>query len=133
MPTTTNIYATLTDLSVLWRPVTTSETDKAEELLEAVSAEIRAKAKKQGKDFDAMVSADADLAQITKAIVCKVVGETMNKDADMPAMSQFSESAGGYSFSGTYYSASIGTFLSRNDWKRLGLGSAKYGGLDIYA
>lgn len=126
-------YATLNDLATLWRPITSSETAKAQILLDAVSAEIRAKAKKQGKDFDAMISADTDLATITKAIVCKVVGETMNKDTSMPAMSQFSESAGGYSFSGTYFSASIGTFLTRNDWKRLGLGSAKYGGLDVYA
>lgn len=124
-------YLTLEELDVFWRAMTDEEKEKAEKLIEACSAEIRLRAKKRGKDFDEMFTADDDLKLVAKSIISKVVGETMNKDVNQAPFSQFTESAGGYSLTGTYYSASIGTFFTKTDWKRLGLGSQLYGGLDL--
>lgn len=124
-------YLTLDELATFWRAMTDSEKDKAQKLIEACSAEIRLKAQKRGKDFDEMYTADDDLKLVTKSIISKVVAETMNKDVNQAPFSQFTESAGGYSLTGTYYSASMGTFFTKNDWKRLGLGSQLFGGLDI--
>lgn len=124
-------YVTLDELAVYWRNMTDEEKVKAQSLIDSCSAEIRLKAKKRGKDFDVMFADDADLQLVAKAIICKVVAETMNKDVNQAPFSQFTESAGGYSLTGTYYSASMGTFFTKNDWKRLGLGSQLYGGLDL--
>lgn len=124
-------YLTLDELVAFWRAMTDSEEEKAQKLIEACSAEIRMKAQKRGKNFDEMYTADDDLKLVTKSIISKVVAETMNKDVNQAPFSQFTESAGGYSLTGTYYSASMGTFFTKNDWKRLGLGSQLFGGLDV--
>lgn len=124
-------YITLAELAVLWHSMTTEEETKAQVLITSASSEIRLKAKKRGKDFDEMFNSDPDLQNVAKSVIAKVVGECMNKDSSQAPFSQFTESAGGYSLTGTYYSASLGTFFTRNDWKRLGLGSQLYGGLDV--
>lgn len=124
-------YLTLQELATFWRSMTEAEEDKASKLIEACSAEIRLKAKKRGKDFDELYNNDDDLKLVTKSIISKVVAETMNKDVNQAPYSQFTETAGGYSLTGTYYSASMGTFFTKNDWKRLGLGAQMYGGLEL--
>lgn len=124
-------YLTLDELATSWRTMTTQEEDRAKVLIASCSSEIRLRAKSRNKDFDAMFTADADLQNVTKAILVKVISETMNKDVNQAPFSQFTESAGGYSLTGTYYSASQGTFFTKHDWKRLGLGCQLMGGLDL--
>ena len=48
-------FATVTDITTLWRPLTASETTRAEALLLLVSDEIRVIATSVGKDVDLMI------------------------------------------------------------------------------
>lgn len=125
-------YATIEDLAKLWRPLTDSEKEKAEELIAEASAKIRIKAKSQGKDFDEIVTDDSDIALIAKGLVCTVVKSAMNTPNDIEGLSQMSMSAGGYSWSGTYSNPNGGIKFTKKDWKSIGLGSQKFGGVDVY-
>ena len=125
-------YATTEDLEKVWHHLTPSETEKAEELIAEASAKIRLKAKAQGKDYDAIVTEDEDLALIVKGLVCTVVKNAMNTPSDIEGLSQMSMAAGGYSWSGTYSNPSGGLKFSKKDWKSIGLGSQMFGGVDIY-
>ncbi len=124
-------YATLTDLQTIWRPLNIEEQAMAAQLLDDASAKIRHRAKSRGKNFDDMAEADADLASVAKSIVCKSVINAMKMAEAIPA-TQFSESAGGYTVSGTFYTPGGGLSISKADWKELGLGGQIFGGLDVY-
>lgn len=125
------VYATLADLQTIWRPLNIEEQVAAEQLLTDASAKIRNRAKSRGKDFDAMVEADADLASVAKNIVCKSVMNAM-KMTEVAPVQQFSESAGGYAVSGTFMTPGGGLAITKADWKELGLGNQLFGGLDVY-
>lgn len=124
-------YATLTDLQTLWRPLNIEEQVTGTQLLNDASAKIRNRAKSRGKDFDAMVTADADLAAVAKNITCKSVMNAM-KMTEVAPVQQFSETAGGYSVSGTFMTPGGGLNITKADWKELGLGGQLFGGIDVY-
>ena len=48
-------FATIIDLTTLWRELRSEETIRAEALLEVVSDSLREEAKKVGKDLDLMI------------------------------------------------------------------------------
>lgn len=124
-------YATISDLETYWKALSEDEETKAEALITDVSSKIRLRAKSKGIDFDALVSADTDLSNVVKSIVCKCVANAMKVSDTLP-LSQFSESVGGYTASGTFANAGGGIILTKADWKELGLGGQKFGGLDVY-
>lgn len=124
-------YATLTDLQTIWRPLNIEEQVAADQLLADASSKIRNRAKSRGKNFDEMVETDADLAAVARTIVCKAVMNALKMTEAVPT-TQFSESAGGYTVSGTYYTPGGGLALSKADWKELGLGTQLFGGIDVY-
>lgn len=125
------VYATIQDVQTYWRPLTQAEQAKATTMITDASAKIRLKASQRGKDFDAMLTEDTDLANAAKTIVCKCVINAMKMLESVPA-TQFSESAGGYTVSGTYYTPGGGLSISKKDWAELGLATQGYGGLDVY-
>ena len=61
-------YATLDDLTLLWRPMTEAEQVRAAALLPIICASLRNEAAKVGKDLDAMVAASTDLAAVAKSV-----------------------------------------------------------------
>ena len=124
-------YATIQDIETYWRPLTEDEQTIAETLIADCSSKIRIRAKKSNKDFDALIAEDEDLQNVTKSIVSKVVINAMKVTDSIP-MTQFSESVGGYSISGSPYNPSGSLFISRADWKELGLSSQHIGGLNVY-
>lgn len=124
-------YATIDDLEIYWRNLTSEEKTKASTLISDVSSKIRLKAKTKGIDYDERVASDTDLANVVKSIVCKSVANAMKVSDTLP-LSQFSESVGGYTASGTFANVGGGIILTKADWKELGLGGQKYGGLDVY-
>jgi len=115
-------YATISDINILWkRTIKESEEDKAETLINIVSASLRSEAKKVGKDLDKMIEDDPDLLLIAKDITVSVVGRYLDDTSTGPAMSQMSQSAGGYSVSGTYLVPGGGIFIKKSELARLGL------------
>jgi len=130
-------YAKIDDVITLFRPLTEDEKTKAEALIPIVSAEIRLAAKKVGKDFDKMLEEEEeddseDLALAAKDVVVNVIARWLNQNTDSAAVSNESQSALGYSWSGTYLTPSVGITLLNNELKRLGLMKSRMGVLEIY-
>lgn len=116
-------YATVTDITTLWRPLTASETERAGALLLPVSDELRVLASQVGKDMDAMVSASEVYANLVRIVTVDVVSRVLRQSTEGDAMTQESQSALGYSWSGTYAvpGGGIANAIMKNDLKRLGL------------
>jgi hypothetical protein len=128
-------YATTEDLAAQWRTLTATEETRASVLLTDVSALLRIEADKVGKDLNEMVAADADYAAVAKMVTCDIVKRYMCQDNEAEAMTQYSQSALGYSISGTYSNAGKGLAgcIMNVDLKRLGLKRQRFGTLDPYA
>lgn len=124
-------YATISDLTTLWRTMTAAEQTRAAELLDTVSARLRVEANKVGKDLDALIEADVDLASVAKSVTCDIVARTMMTATDKEPMTQFAESAGGYSVSGTFLVPGGGLFVKKSELASLGIRRQQYGGLEL--
>ncbi len=125
-------YASAADLAALWRPLTDQETQRAEALLPIVCASLRTEARKVGKDLDEMVQADPDLAEVAKSVTVDVVARALMTSTDQEPMTQVTESAGGYSASGTFLIPGGGLFIKTSELARLGLRRQKYGVMELY-
>lgn len=125
-------FATLEDVNNLWRLLTEEETERADKLLEIVSDSLRFEAKKVGKDLDAMIEKDAVLNSVAKSVVVDVVGRTLMTSTDQEPLSQESQSALGYTWSGTYLVPGGGLFIKKSELARLGLRRQRYGVIDFY-
>lgn len=125
-------YATIDDMTTLWRAMTPEETARATELLSIVSASLRFEASKVGKNLDTMITANADLAQVARSAAVDVVARTLMTSTDHEPMTQMSESAGGYSASGTFLVPGGGLFIKRSELDRLGLRRQRIGGIELY-
>lgn len=125
-------YATVEDLSLLWRALTSQEQQRAAELLPVICASLRAEAKKVGRDLDAMIAADADLAAVAKSVTVDVAARTLMTGTDQEPMTQFSQSAGGYTASGTFLVPGGGLFIKKSELARLGLRRQRYGVIELY-
>lgn len=125
-------FATLDDMTVLWRAMSAEEQFRASALLEIVSASLRAEADKMGKDLDAMVAEDQNLAAVALSVTVDVVARTLMTATDQEPMTQFTQTAGPYSASGTYLVPGGGLFIKRSELARLGLRRQRMGAVDIY-
>lgn len=116
-------FATVTDISTLWRPLTSAEQDRAEALLPLVSDELRVIAQGVNKDLDEMRAANEAYASVLKIVTVDVVCRILRQSTEGDAMSQESQSALGYSWSGTYAvpGGGIANAILKNDLKKLGL------------
>lgn len=126
-------FATVDDLSVLWRALESDEEEeRAEELLTTVSHVLRVEAKKVKKDLDLMVNADESYAYVVKSVLVDIVARTLMTSTRQEPMTQFSESALGYSVSGSFLVPGGGLFIKDNELKRLGLRRQRFGAIDFY-
>lgn len=125
-------YATLDDLTLLWRPMTEAEQVRAAALLPIICASLRNEAAKVGKDLDAMVAASTDLTAVAKSVTVDVVARTLMTATDGEPMTQMTQSAGGYSASGTFLVPGGGLFIKKSELARLGLRRQRLGGIELY-
>lgn len=125
-------FATVTDMTHLWRELTPQELSRAEELLTIVSDSLRMEAKKVGKNLDDMIATDTELVSVAKSVTVDVVARALMTSTDTEPMSQVSESALGYSYTGTYLVPGGGLFIKKSELARLGLRRQKYGVIDFY-
>lgn len=125
-------YATVNDVITLKRALTAQEQERAEALIPIVCNSLRYEAQKVGKDLDEMVSGSETLAFVAKSVTVDVVmRELMTSTEDEP-MVQMSQSALGYSASGTYLVPGGGIFIKKAELKRLGILRQRYGVLEFY-
>lgn len=124
-------YATTSDMATLWRAMTADETARAEALIPIVCDSLRLEAEKVGKDLDVMVAESAALASVAKSVTVDVVARTLMTSTDQEPMTQSSESANGYSVSGTFLVPGGGLFIKRTELARLGLRRQRMGVIDL--
>lgn len=125
-------FATIEDLQLLWRTLKPSETDRAEALLDDVSDCLRYEAEKVGRDLDQMIEDRPSLATVAKSVTVDVTARTLMTSTDTEPMSQMSQSAGGYSVSGTFLVPGGGLFIKKSELARLGLRSQRVGVREFY-
>lgn len=126
-------FATIDDLTELWRPLKPDEIPRAESLLEIVSDSIRMEADKVGKDLDEMVLTKPKFfSSVLKSVTVDVVARTLMTSTEDEPMSQVSESALGYSWSGSYLVPGGGLFIKNSELKRLGLRKQRIGVIEPY-
>lgn len=116
-------FATVQDIEKLYRPLTASEQSRAEALLPLISDEIRVLGKEVNKDIDEMISNDSTYASVVKIVTVDVTFRVLRQSTEGDAMTQESQAALGYSWSGTYAVAGggIANAILNNDKKKLGL------------
>lgn len=126
-------FATIDDLIALWRPLKPNESQRALKLLEVVSDTLRVEAERVGKNLDSMVENSQAYASVVKSVTVDIVARTLMTSTDSEPMTQVTESALGYSFSGSYLVPGGGLFIKDNELKRLGLTKKqRIGVIDIY-
>ena len=125
-------FATVADITALWRPLSEAEKERAEALLPVVSDSLRQEAIKVGKDLDQMLADGEVLENVLRSVVVDVVARTLMTPTDREPMTQFSESALGYSASGTFLVPGGGLFIKTSELARLGLRRQKYGVIDLW-
>lgn len=127
-------FATVNDISTLWRPLTTDEQIRAEALLPLISDALRNEATKVGKDLDELVTDSEAYASVVKLVTVDIVGRVLRQSTSGDAMTQESQSAGGYSWSGTYAvpGGGIANAILYSDLKRLGLLNQQIGSMFLW-
>ena len=126
-------YATVEDIIILGRPLTSVETDKATALLPIVSATMREAALEVGKDLDIMIVKAADLGEIAKQICVDVTLRAINRDLnDSGGYSQMTQTAGSYSMTLSPIASGRSVVLLKNELSSLGLRRQQMGVMDLY-
>ena len=127
-------YATVQNLTDLWRELTPEEAERAEALLPLISDALRYEAEKVGKDLDAMIEKSATYGSVVKMVTVDVCARVLRQNTSGEALSQESQAALGYSWSGTYAvpGGGIANAIMNNDLKRLGLKRQRIGTLEVF-
>lgn len=116
-------FATLADVIELTGVnYTSAEQDRINALLPNVSDLIREEGRRVGRDVDADVAVSSSYASVVKLVTVDVVARVMRQSTDGEPLSQESQSALGYSWSGTYAipGGGIAMSLMNNEMKLLG-------------
>lgn len=130
--TTLEKFATLDDLKNLWRDLEEKEVSRANALLNTVSHVLRVEAKKVNKDLDLLVKNDESYSYLVKSVIVDIVARTLMTSTNREPMTQYAESALGYSVSGSFLVPGGGLFIKDSELKRLGFKKQRYGVIDIY-
>lgn len=126
-------YATIDDIIALWRPLTPQEQERAAALLPVVSDSLRQAARNVGRDLDAMLEDGEVLENVLKSVTVDVTARAIMTPTDDAPMTQMSQSALGYSVSGTYLVPGGGLFIKKSELARLGLRRQQIGVIELYA
>ena len=129
---TLEAFANIDDLEKLWRKVEDYEKKRASELLKIVSHILRIEGQKVNKDLDELVKSDESYFYLVKSVVVDVVARTLMTSTNKEPMTQFSESALGYTVSGSFLVPGGGLFIKESELKRLGFKKQRYGVIDFY-
>lgn len=125
-------FASIEDLETLWRHLKPEEEKRAGALLEVVSDSLRFEGEKVGKNLDSQAENSPSFSSVLKSVVVDVVARTLMTSTDQEPMTQMSESAMGYSYSGSFLVPGGGLFIKESELKRLGLKRQRYGVIDFY-
>jgi hypothetical protein len=127
-------FATIGDVTILWRALSADEMERATALLPIISDELRIQAQMAGRDLDAMIAAKPALASVAKEVTVSAISRILRQNTSSEPMTQESQAGLGYSWSGTYAipGGGIGNAIFPSDLKRLGLKRQRIGIIDFY-
>ncbi len=131
----TESFATLAEVEALTgKTYTANEQARIEVLLPMVSDALRFEAEKVGKNLDAMVESSAAYANVVELVVVDIIVRVLRQSQDGEPMTQESQGALGYTWSGTYAipGGGIAAAIMRNDLKRLGLRRQQIGTVELW-
>ena len=123
-------FATFEDVTTLTgKAYGEAERERITALLPLVSDALRFEAQKVGKDLDAMADESTSYASVVKLVTVDIVARVLRQSQNGEPLSQESQSALGYTWSGTYAipGGGIAGAIMKNDLKRLGLRRQRYG------
>lgn len=129
-----NAFATLEEVETLsGKDWTEEEDNRIEALLPVISDTLRAEAHRVGKDIDAMMLASDTYTSVVKLVLTDIIVRILRQSQEGEPMSQESQSALGYTWSGTYAipGGGMAGSILRNDLKRLGLRKQTWGSVDL--
>lgn len=126
-------FATVNDVISLWRPLANAESEQVQALLPVVSDLLRQEARKAGKDLDGMIESGELLENVARSVTVDIAARYIDQNGSSGAntLSQESQSALGYSWSGTYVNTGGGLSVLKKDLKKLGLTRQRYGMVDM--
>lgn len=128
-------FATLEDVTVLsGNAYTQAEQDRITALLPLVSDALRVEAQKVGKDLDYMVMSDPAYKSVVKLVTVDIAVRVMRQSLTGDPITQLTESALGYSATGTFAvpGGGIAAAIMKNDLKRLGFRRQQAGVVDLW-
>lgn len=123
-------FATFEDVTTLTgKAYGEAERERIAALLPLVSDALRFEAQKVGKDLDAMADGSASYTNVVKLVTVDIVARVLRQSQNGEPLAQESQSALGYTWSGTYAipGGGIAGAIMKNDLKRLGLRRQQYG------
>lgn len=126
------VDVTLTDIENLFRPLSVDESAKASALIPVVIDLLRQEAVNVGRNLDQMVDDGKILPNVLKSVVVDIVGRSLMTSTNQEPVSQFSQSALGYSVSGTYLVPGGGIYIKKSEKARLGLTRQRIRMVDLY-
>lgn len=115
------LTVTIDQVESLFRPLNADEKVKASALIPVVIASLKQEAKKSGRDLEKMIEEGDLYEEVFRSVVCDVVGRTLMTSTQDQPMTQMSQSALGYSVSGTFLVPGGGLFIKKSELSRLGL------------
>ena len=127
----TTVYTTIDDVEALFRTLSEDEKERAAQLIPIVEDAIRQEAINRGRNLDEMVENGQLITNVLVSVVVDVIGRTLNASTTAEPMSQYSQSALGYSMSGTYLVPGGGLFIKNNELRRLGIVRQRWGSVDM--
>lgn len=128
-------FASLEDVVVLsGKTYTNDEEERIAQLLVLVSDALRFEASRVGMDLDAEVEANSAYASVVRMVTVDVVIRAFRQSYTGEPISQETQSALGYSWTGTYAipGGGISGAIMRNDLKRLGFRKQRYGSIEAW-
>ena len=128
-------FATLADvIAISGATYTAEQQERITTLLPLISDLIRSEGEAVGKNIDEAIVTDTAYSSVVKMVTVDVVTRIMRQSTTGEPMSQESESALGYTWSGTYAIPGGGAAMSlmNNERKMLGLIRQKWGAMEIW-
>ena len=128
-------FAALSDVQTL-TGMTYSEAEQGRisALLPMVSDALCWEAERVGQNLQQMIYENDALASVAKMVTVDIVVRVLRQSQEGEPMSQESQSALGYTWSGTYAvpGGGISGAIMRNDLKRLGIRRQRFGVIDLW-
>lgn len=134
----TAVYATIEDIRAVGYPLTEAQETAATTMLEQASAQIRIKARRVGKDVDAMIAkpeTGEDYALAVKSVIVQSVIRGLDSASNTGgALAQGSQTLGAYTVQQTFYNPGRSLYFQNNELKDLGLYRGQsFGAVEVYA